>query len=191
MLRKMAWLLPCISLLSSCGHFQTGANSSHAGGDAPDMAKKTIQLSSPAFKSGGLLPRTYTCDGPNISPPLQWADVPESIKSLAIVCQDPDAPQGAWTHWLLMNITPHTTTLKENIPTQDTLPHGAIQGQNDFGKIGYGGACPPSGTHRYIFRIYALNSKLNIPAGATKAQVFPALQGHVIAEGELMSRYSR
>lgn len=191
MLRKIAWLLPCIVVLSSCGNHRSTVATTHVGIDAPDMAKKTIQLTSPAFKPGGVLPRIYTCDGQNISPPLQWANVPKSIKSLAVVCQDPDAPQGTWTHWLMVNIPPHITNLQENIPPQNTLPNGATQGLNDFGKIGYGGACPPSGTHRYIFRIYALDSKLNVPAGAAKAQVFAALRSHMVAEGELMSRYSR
>ncbi|HWP90916.1 MAG TPA: YbhB/YbcL family Raf kinase inhibitor-like protein [Thermodesulfobacteriota bacterium] len=150
-----------------------------------------ITISSTAFKEGGMIPKRYTCDGPNISPPLSWDSVPVGTKSLALICDDPDAPRGTWVHWVIFNLRANTKELTENIPPQQTLPNGAQQGRNDFGKIGYGGPCPPGGTHRYYFKLYALDNEINLEAGATKAELLKAMEGHILAKGQLMGRYKR
>jgi hypothetical protein len=150
-----------------------------------------IKITSPAFEEGSLIPRKYTCDGPNVSPPLAWTSVPEGTKSFALICDDPDAPMGTWVHWVLYNLPPNLPALPENIPPRTELDNGAKQGTNDFRKIGYGGPCPPGGTHRYFFKIYALDTVLNLEARATKSQLLTAMKGRILAEGQLMGRYKR
>lgn len=153
--------------------------------------KMDIEVTSPAFGEGESMPATYTADGEDISPPLEWTGVPEGAKSIALINDDPDAPVGTWVHWVLYNIPPDVTSLEENMPPDETLANGARQGTTDFGRIGYGGPAPPSGTHRYFFKVYALDTMLDLPTGATKRQVGDAMQGHVLAEGQLMGKYSR
>jgi len=150
-----------------------------------------IKITSPAFEQGGLIPARYTCDGADVSPPLQWAEVPEATKSIALISDDPDAPVGTWVHWVLYNLPPETRELAENIPPEQTLPDGAGQGITDFGRVGYGGPCPPSGTHRYFFKIYALDAELTLPADAGKRELIGAMQGHILAEGQLIGKYRR
>ncbi len=150
-----------------------------------------IRLTSPAFAEGERIPRKYTCDGEDVSPPLTWDNVPEGTKSFALICDDPDAPMGTWVHWVLFNLPPETRSLPEAVSPDKELPSGARQGTNDFRKIGYGGPCPPSGTHRYYFKLYALDTMLDLPAGCSKAQLLKAMEGHVLSEGQLMGRYSR
>ena len=150
-----------------------------------------IKLKSPAFEEGGMIPRNYTCDGKDVSPPLTWEGVPEGTKSLALICDDPDAPIGTWVHWVLYNLPPKTTELAEAIPLEPVLPNGAKQGKNDWRKFGYGGPCPPGGTHRYYFKIYALDTMLDLEAGATKKDLLKAMEGHILAQGQLMGKYSR
>ena len=150
-----------------------------------------IKITSSAFGEGAMIPARYTCDGADISPPLQWDAVPEGTKTIALICDDPDAPMGTWVHWVLFNLPAETKQLAENIPADETLADGARQGITDFGKIGYGGPCPPSGTHRYFFKIYALNTEIELPAGADKAQLLKAIQEHILGQGQLMGRYSR
>jgi Raf kinase inhibitor-like YbhB/YbcL family protein len=150
-----------------------------------------IKVMSPAFEEGGLIPSKYTCDGADISPPLQWETVPEGAKSIALINDDPDAPMGTWVHWVLFNLPAETKELAENIPPDGTLPSGARQGTNDFRKIGYGGPCPPRGTHRYFFKIYALDAQVDLPAGATKSQLLKAMEGHILAQGQLIGKYKR
>jgi len=150
-----------------------------------------VQVTSTAFQEGGMIPAKHTCDGPNVSPPLAWSGIPETAKSVALISDDPDAPAGTWVHWVLYNLPPATKDLPENVPPSDTLSSGARQGKNDFRKFGYGGPCPPSGTHRYYFKIYALDTMLNLAAGATKAQVLKAMEGHILAQGQLMGKYKR
>lgn len=150
-----------------------------------------IRLTSTAFTDGGTIPKKYTCDGADVSPPLAWDNVPEGTKSFALICDDPDAPMGTWVHWVLFNLPADTRNLPEAVPPDKELSNGARQGTNDFRKIGYGGPCPPSGTHRYYFKLYALDTLLDLPAGASKAQLLKAMEGHVLAEGQLMGRYSR
>ncbi len=150
-----------------------------------------ITLSSAAFKDGQPIPRQYTCDGVNVSPPLEWTGVPKTAKTIAIIADDPDAPSGTWVHWVLYNLPAENIGLVENLPPTENLKAGGFQGKSDFGKIGYGGPCPPSGTHRYFFKIYALDIELPLKAGATKAELETAMQGHTLAQGQLMGTYSR
>jgi len=150
-----------------------------------------IKLTSKAFQEGGMIPRQYTCDGKDISPPLQWDKAPERTRSFALICDDPDAPMGTWVHWVIYNIPADARQLAEGVPPTERLPNGARQGKNDFRKIGYGGPCPPRGTHRYFFKVYALDVLLDLPSGATKAQLEKAMEGHILARGQLMGKYAR
>jgi Raf kinase inhibitor-like YbhB/YbcL family protein len=152
----------------------------------------TIEVTSPAFTQGAAIPRQYTGDGADTSPPLRWTDPPAGAKSLALVCEDPDAPRGTWTHWVLFNLPADLKELKEHVPTTKDLAAGARQGTNDFGKIGYGGPAPPKGKpHRYFFKLYALDTTLDLPAGAKRQEVLDAIKGHTVAEGEVMGTYQR
>lgn len=150
-----------------------------------------IKVTSSAFEDGGLIPAKYTCDGEDISPPLQWAGVPEGAGSVALICDDPDAPMGTFVHWVLFNLPAITTELAEDVPADKTLPNGAGQGITDFGRIGYGGPCPPSGTHRYFFKIYALDTELALKAGVSKRELLRAMEGHILAQGQLIGKYRR
>ena len=144
-----------------------------------------MKITSSAFQDGANIPSKFTCDGADISPPLQIADIPSQAKSLALIVDDPDAPSGLFTHWMVWNIPPQTGAVREG-----SAPKG-VQGTNDFGKSGYGGPCPPSGTHRYYFKIFALDRELDLPFGAKRGQLDAAMKGHIVAQGELMGRYSR
>jgi Raf kinase inhibitor-like YbhB/YbcL family protein len=144
-----------------------------------------MKMTSSAFQEGANIPSKFTCDGADTSPPLQIADIPSGAKSLALIVDDPDAPSGLFTHWIVWNMTPQTSAIGEG-----STPNG-VQGTNDFGKSGYGGPCPPSGTHRYYFKIFALDRELNLPFGAKRGQLDAAMKSHVVAQGELMGRYSR
>ena len=150
-----------------------------------------INVTSPAFKEGQAIPKQYTCDGINISPPLEWSGVPKTAKTIAIICDDPDAPVGTWVHWVLYNLPADKIGLIENTPATETLSGGGVQGTNDFKKIGYGGPCPPSGTHRYFFKLYALDAELSLKFGATKADLEKAMEGHIVSQAQLMGTYSR
>jgi hypothetical protein len=153
--------------------------------------KMTLEITSPAFSEGGKIPKKYTCDGEDISPPLRLDNVPEETKSLALLCDDPDAPVGTWVHWVLYDLPPDTRELPENIPPDKELKKGGVHGNNSWKRLGYGGPCPPSGTHRYFFKFYALDKKLDLKPGATAKQVQEAMKGHVLAEGKLMGKYAR
>ena len=150
-----------------------------------------MQLTSPAFVQGSVIPSKYTCDGDNISPPVEWADAPTNAQSFALVMDDPDAPSGTFDHWVLFNLPKESTALSEGVSPIEALPNGALQGKNSFGDLGYGGPCPPVGTHRYYFRLYALDKLLNLDAGSSKRQVLDALARHILAQSELMGRYSK
>jgi Raf kinase inhibitor-like YbhB/YbcL family protein len=158
---------------------------------ANQQPKSETKLTSTAFKEGEAIPRGYTCDGANVSPPLEWTGVPKSAKTIAVIVDDPDAPAGTWVHWVLYNLPAAGLGLIENTPQTETLNGGGVQGKNDFGKIGYGGPCPPSGTHRYYFKFYALDSELALKPGATKADVEKAMEGHVVGQAQLMGTYRR
>ena len=129
--------------------------------------------------------------GQNISPPLHWEGIPTGTQSLALICDDPDAPGGTWVHWVMWNIPAQSGGLAEEVPTDPNLADGSRQGITDFGRPGYGGPMPPSGTHRYFFKVYALDTRLDLPARATKADLVKAMQGHILAQGELMGKYQR
>jgi hypothetical protein len=150
-----------------------------------------IKMKSLAFVPGGKIPGKYTCDGMDISPPVSWTSGPEGTKTFALICDDPDAPMGTWVHWVLFNLPADITEFRENVPPEKKLENGAKQGMNDFRKIGYGGPCPPGGTHRYFFKLYALDTEINLEAGATKAELLKAMEGHILAEGQLLGRYER
>lgn len=148
-------------------------------------------VTSAAFKDGGPIPSTYTCDGEDTSPPLAWTDPPPGTKSLAFINDDPDAPGKTWVHWVLSNLPPSSRGLPAGVPPDEELPDGTRQGMTDFGRIGYGGPCPPSGTHRYYFKLYALDTLLTLAPGATKPQLEQAMQGHVLTQAQLMGTYRR
>lgn len=150
-----------------------------------------LKVTSIAFEDGGMIPAKYTCDGANISPPLQWEGVPEETRSIALISDDPDAPMGTWVHWVLFNLPAETRELPEKTPDDETLPNGAKQGTTDFGRVGYGGPSPPSGTHRYFFKVYALNREIALDSTADKEKLVSAMEGHILAEGQLMGRYKR
>lgn len=151
-----------------------------------------FELTSSAFKSGDPIPRRYTCEGEDLSPPLHWSVPPAATKSLVIIADDPDAPVGTWVHWVIYDLPLDLRGLTEAVPPKDRLPNGALQGLNDFKRVGYGGPCPPPGKpHRYYFTLYALDVTLNLKPRVTKAQVLDASKGHVLAEAQLMGRFGR
>lgn len=150
-----------------------------------------MKLESPAFSANGLIPSIYTCDRQDISPALSWDEPPAGTQSFALICDDPDAPGKTWVHWVLYDLPATTRVSPESVPPTATLENGGIHGINDFGRLGYGGPCPPSGTHRYFFKLYALDRKLGLKPGATKAELLTAMAGHILAETELMGRYAR
>jgi Raf kinase inhibitor-like YbhB/YbcL family protein len=149
-----------------------------------------ISLTSTAFEHGGSIPYLYTCEGDDISPPLQWGGAPVTARSYAMVCEDPDAPRGTWIHWVLYNISGDAVELTKAVPTLPELPSGARHGRNTAGDMAYAGPCPPPGKpHRYFFRLYALDISLNLPPGATKEELEHAMAQHIVAQGTLMGTY--
>ena len=148
-------------------------------------AASSISVTTPAFQAGGDIAAKFTCNEANVNPELKINGVPNEAKSLVLIVDDPDAPRGLFTHWIVWNIDPKATDIGEN-----SAPAGGIQGTNDFGKRNYGGPCPPSGTHRYFFKIYALDTKLDLKPSARRAELDAAMRGHTLAQGELMARYS-
>jgi len=146
----------------------------------------TLKISSSAFSQNGPIPANYTCDGSDVNPPLAFGNVPSFAETLALIVDDPDAPAGTWVHWVVWNIAAGTTGISEN-----SCPEGAVQGMTDFRKRGYGGPCPPRGTHRYFFKLYALDVSLSLDQNSTKAQLERAMQGHIVAQTELVGVYTR
>ena len=144
---------------------------------------KNLVIQSAAFANNGHIPPKYTCDGENVNPPLEIRDIPEDTKSLAIIVDDPDAPSGLFTHWLAWNISPEEQIVERS--------NQGTSGMNDFGKTGYGGPCPPSGAHHYYFKVYSLDRELHLTAGESRAALLEAMEGHILATGELMGRYKR
>lgn len=160
--------------------------------DTPAGSAMSIELTCSAFQPGATIPKQYTGDGDDTSPPLHWSEPPKGTQSLALICDDPDAPVGTWVHWVLFNLPAETRELEEGVPTTETLPSGGKQGKNDFGNIGYGGPAPPKGKpHRYFFKLYALDRALDLSPGATKAQLVKAMKGHILGEGQLVGKYGR
>lgn len=150
-----------------------------------------MDVKSTAFENGGMIPARYTCDGKNVSPALEWYSIPSGTRSITIIADDPDAPMGTWVHWVYYDIPPETTSLPENVSPREHPPSGGTHGVNDFGKTGYGGPCPPGGTHRYYFKIYALDAVLGVTPGATKKQIVKAMEGHILDKTQLMGKYKR
>jgi len=151
-----------------------------------------FSISSPSFQNGKDIPKKFTCDGEDVSPALSWTDPPQGSKSFALIADDPDAPRGTWTHWVLFDLPAATTSLPEGVQKVGELTGGGRHGTNDFPKIGYGGPCPPPGKpHRYFFKLYALDSQLNLKAGASKQEVEQAMQNHILGKTELMGKYGR
>lgn len=153
---------------------------------------ETISISSEAFKEGGTIPDEYSCEGNDISPPLSWQGVPAGTKSIALIMDDPDAPGRTFVHWVIYNIPGSTQKLAKGIPRKEKLADGSLQGMTDFASVGYGGPCPPPGKpHRYFFKIYAIDTILDLPSGASKEDVEAAMKGHIMAKGELIGKYAR
>jgi Raf kinase inhibitor-like YbhB/YbcL family protein len=150
-----------------------------------------LSLVSTAFEEGGMIPRKHTCDGADVSPALAWGSAPPGARSFALICDDPDAPMGTWVHWVIFNLPGDARALPEGVAAMDELENGATQGVNDFEKIGYGGPCPPHGTHRYFFKLYALDGKLNLDGRVTKERLLKAMEGHILGEARLMGKYKR
>lgn len=151
----------------------------------------TLSLTSNAFASGQNIPSKYSCVGREISPDLAWTGAPAATKSFALIVDDPDAPMGTWVHWLVYNIPATTHNLPEAVSAGAQLRDGGLQGKNSSGKLGYNGPCPPSGTHRYFFKLYALDTVLNLSSGASKDQLLKAMDGHILAQGELAGTFSK
>jgi Raf kinase inhibitor-like YbhB/YbcL family protein len=151
-----------------------------------DTKMAELKISSPVFENNGAIPKKYTCDGADVNPPLKFENIPSAAKSLALIVDDPDAPGGTWVHWVVWNIEPRTGEIREN-----SVPAGALQGMNDFRKHDYGGPCPPSGTHRYFFKLYALDAPVSLNAGAKKTDLEKAMKGHIIAQAQVVGLYGR
>jgi Raf kinase inhibitor-like YbhB/YbcL family protein len=148
-------------------------------------------LKSPAFENRASIPRQHTCDGKNVSPALSWTGAPEKTRSFALVMDDPDAPGKTWVHWVVFDLPAGATGLPEGVPPRPSIESGGLQGANDFGKVGYGGPCPPSGTHNYVFTLYALDGELALPGRPSKAALLRAMEGHVLGQARLIGQYSR
>jgi Raf kinase inhibitor-like YbhB/YbcL family protein len=183
-------VLALLFIASGCTGTEEKAVQKEEGKD--EQAMVTIQMTSPVFKEGETIPEKYTCEGDDLSPPLAWSQLPEQTKSVALVCEDPDAPRGMWVHWVFYGLPPDSTSLPEAVPADTVLTTQAKQGKNSWGRIGYGGPCPPPGpAHRYFFKLYALDIETTLPQGATRKDLLQAMEGHIVAEGQLMGRYKR
>lgn len=159
---------------------------------SPQPGTAVFSISSPVFSSGQTIPRRYTCSGKNISPQLQWGNPPVGTKSFALVVDDPDAPVGTFVHWVVYNLPPSIKGLAEKVSPGRALPRGALEGKNGFGHSGYGGPCPPPGKpHRYFFKLYALDTMLDLPTGPSKARLLKAIQGHVLGQAKLVGLFAR
>jgi Raf kinase inhibitor-like YbhB/YbcL family protein len=181
--RRAFGLLVCLIL---AGFATSGQRGSAAG------PVEKFEITSTAFAPGGEIPREFTCDGSNSSPALKWTAPPKGTKSLALIVDDPDAPVGTWVHWVIYDLPPEARELAAKMPLDGELADGTRQGRNDFRRLGYGGPCPPPGpAHRYFFKLYALDAKLDSKPGLTKSELEKAMQGHTLARAELMGRYKR
>ena len=164
---------------------------SSAASPAAKGKKARMKITSPSFAQGALIPPKHTCQGADSSPELVWEGEPAGTKSLALIVDDPDAPGKTWVHWVIFNIPPGTGVLDENLVKSELLANGTRQGRNDFGNLGWGGPCPPTGAHRYYFRLYALDAVLNLKAGSSKEQLLAAMKGHILGEGLLLGLYQK
>lgn len=187
-MRRVWMLMIAVLVLSACsGASTTVAPSPAEEGEEP----MDFSLTSSAFEHEGTIPTKYSCDGDDISPPLIWTDPPEGTESFALIADDPDAPVGVWVHWVLYNIPADVRELPEGVPAQAELDDGSLHGRNGWGRNDYGGPCPPGGTHRYFFKLYALDTTLDLGPGARKKKLLNAMDGHILAQAELMGTFSR
>jgi Raf kinase inhibitor-like YbhB/YbcL family protein len=152
---------------------------------------RTMEITSSSFVHEDMIPAKYTCDGQNISPPLAWSGAPQETKSFALICDDPDAPAGTWVHWIIFDIPSNVNSLPEKVARQEEIAGLGKNGKNSSRRYGYDGPCPPGGTHRYYFKLYALDTMLNLNAGLSKEELLKAIKGHVLAEAQVMGRYKR
>ncbi len=187
---------PIMLLILALTVLATACAGEEKASDTPPLATEevpamTIELTSTAFSEGRPIPARYTCTGEDISPPLAWRGAPSGTQSFALIMDDPDAPGRTWVHWVVINLPATATGLPAAIRSNGDLPGEAVHGQNSWRRNDYGGPCPPSGTHRYFFKLYALDTALDLAPGATKQQVLDALAGHVLAEGQLMGTYKK
>lgn len=150
-----------------------------------------ITIFAESFRNGETIPAEYTCEGENVSPSISWSGIPEGTKSIALIMDDPDAPRGTFIHWVLYNIPANINKLPRSIQGAEILKDGSRHGTTDFGRVGYGGPCPPYGVHRYYFRIYAIDIILSLGPGVHRTEVDKAMKGHILGKGELMGRYER
>jgi Raf kinase inhibitor-like YbhB/YbcL family protein len=195
-MRLRAFIIPaCLVIMLACALNSVSGDDTEKAKpfDSPFKAKKSekIELTSPVFEYGEPIPILFTCDGADASPPLEWDRIPEGTVSFALFCDDPDAPNGNWVHWVIYNISPDSTSLPQGLPRKEILNNGARQGISDFNVPGYGGPCPPSGVHRYFFLLYALDTDLEFEKPPQKFEVEKATMGHVLGKGLLMGTYSR
>ncbi len=189
MIRVLFLLL--VAGLAACTGVSLGVQTS-----APDVPQEeavtmAFTLTSSAFAEGSSIPARYTCQGEDISPPLAWQGAPDETQSFALIMDDPDAPGRTWVHWVVYNLPPNVHALPEGIAADAALPGEAVHGRNSWGRNDYGGPCPPSGTHRYFFKLYALDSTLDLPPGAGKEEVLRAMEGHIVAQAQLMGTYRK
>jgi len=184
-MRDHTYIFAAVLILALAGAIMIWKGESE---DLPDEfnARSVMKITSSAFKQGGMIPAQYTCDGENENPSLVFSDIPKESQSLALIVDDPDAPAGTWVHWTVWNISPDTAAIGEG-----EVPAGATEGTTSFGRAGYGGPCPPSGTHRYYFKLYALDTVLELREGSERDVLEKAMGGHVIEEAELMGIYTR
>ena len=187
-----AWLcgLAAALLLAgavACGGQRNEADDEVLGSELPGG----ITVQSAAFSDGGDIPVRYTCQGENVSPPLAWEGVPADAVTLALICEDPDAPLRTYSHWVVYGLPPETAGLPEAVPQGEELVGGGVQGRNDFGDAAYGGPCPPGGEHRYYWTVYALDAALDLGPAARRGDLLDAMEGHVLATGQLMGRYQK
>lgn len=171
-------------MLAACGGIASGSA-------VTQEVPMVLTLTSAAFATGQPIPATYSCKGKGISPALTWSGTPAGAKSFALIMDDPDAPMGTYVHWVIFNVPASRTGLPEAVPGDAKLADGSIQGANSSGRTGYTGPCPPSGRHRYFFKLYALDADLSLASGASKDQLLKAMQGHILAQGELMGTFSK
>ena len=194
-MRRFVLLLLLLGwLMLAVGGCKGGAPSTAVPAAAlPEKGEQAMafELTSTAFTQGEPIPRKYTCDGQDISPPLQWSDPPSATQSLALIADDPDAPVGVWVHWVLYNLPASSRGLPEAVPSDAELADGSRHGRNSWRRLGYGGPCPPRGTHRYFFKLYALDTMPDLAAGADKKQLLKAMEGRILAQAELMGTYAR
>ncbi len=186
MLPKTWFAVIVSALVAGSAPVQAQTNSMAA---APQAA--ALKVTSTAFQDGGRIPIPYTCSGLNLSPPLAWTGAPARTETFALICDDPDAGYKTFTHWVVYNIPKTAASLPEKVPTNLQLQNGTLQGYNDFKKIGYRGPCPPTGTHRYYFKVYALDNTLLLLGDIDRAKLEEAMKGHILAQGQLMGTFKR